>query len=107
MGNNEAFAIMEAQIIGAYDLGVLDKKLCKVLLKPFAETDMDEGGKADLVTKVGELGVEEVVALVMNGKVPKRPAGPQADWTDDDWDAWNDARYAAFDRALRVAWGRR
>lgn len=77
MGWNTGYTIMEATVIGAYDLGKLDKDLLAVLLKPYAGSDIDRGGSCDLVTKKGKLTVEEVVIKIGGGMLPKRPSGPK------------------------------
>ncbi len=72
MGNNGAFAIMEATVIGAADLGVLDERLCAVLCEPYRDMDIDHGGKCGLKTKDGR-EVEEVIIMAMGEPLPPRP----------------------------------
>ena len=102
MGNNQAFTIMEATVIGAYDLGVLDQKLLKVLVAPYRGSDIDSGGKVGLTTKVGKMEIEEVVVLTMGGKMPVKPAKKEPKkWVTDDptcaaWDDYYEAVYKAF-----------
>lgn len=103
MGWNQGYSIMEATIIGAFDLGVLDRKLCKVLLAPYAGTDIDSGGKEGLTTRKGKLEIEEVVILAMGGKIPKRPSEPWREENQDEWDDYDVRVSDAFDKATRKA----
>lgn len=49
MGWNTGYTIFEATVIGAYDLGVLDKRLLAVLMEPYRGTDIDPGGSEDSI----------------------------------------------------------
>ena len=60
MGWNSGYTIFEATVIGAYDLGKLDKDLLTVLMEPYRGTDIDSGGSCDLTAKDGK-GVEQIV----------------------------------------------
>lgn len=80
MGWNAGYTIFEATVIGAYDLGKLDKQLLTVLMEPYRDSDIDSGGSRDLLTKDGK-GVEQVVIEVWGLPVPKKPKGR----TDDEW----------------------
>jgi len=51
MGWNQGFTIFEETICGAYRLGILDRKLFKVLAKPYAGSDIDEGGSNDTTVR--------------------------------------------------------
>lgn len=109
MGWNTGYEIMEATVIGAYNLGRLDKRLLKVLMEPYRGTDIDSGGSCDLRTRDG-LGVEDVVCKVLGVQMPKKPKLPRdsSKWTeaqdDADRDYWN-ARYKAFGKATkRYGW---
>lgn len=98
MGNNSAYTIFEATVIGAYDLGKLDKPLLKVLMEPYRDCDIDSGGSEDLSSKDG-LDVEEVVIKVMGGKVPQRPKLPK------DYQKWTPAQSASNDAYLEAKYG--
>jgi hypothetical protein len=102
MGWNEGYTIMESTVMGAYKLGVLDKKLLRVLIKPYAGTDIDEGGCCDI--RVNGLGIAEVVITVGGGKLPKKPRLPRnvEDWTDEHTEADNDYTSALCDEFDRV-----
>lgn len=102
MGNNEAFTIMEATVIGAFDLGVLDRKLLKVLCEPYRGSDIDSGGKYGLTTKKGKMEVEEVVVTIMGGKMPPRP---KAKLNDPAWDDYSEKVYEEFSRITRKQFG--
>ncbi len=93
MGNNQAYSFMEETVIGAYDLGVLDRKLLRVLMEPYRGTDIDSGGSANLKTKKGKLEVEDVVIAIMRPAVARKLAKVRAKAGDD---AFYDARYKAF-----------
>jgi hypothetical protein len=100
MGWNSGYTIFEATVIGAYDLGVLDRRLLKVLMEPYRNTDIDSGGSRDLRTKDGK-GVEQVVIEAFGMKMPEKPKLPKdyAKWTDDERkrnEAWHEAVYEKF-----------
>lgn len=67
MGWNTGYTIFEETVIGAYDLGKLDKPLLSVLMEPYRGSDIDSGGSQDLTSKDG-LSVEEVVIKVWGGR---------------------------------------
>lgn len=87
MGWNSAYTIMEATVIGAYDLGKLDKELLLVLVEPYRGTDIDHGGSCGLKAKDG-LDVSEVIVTVMGGTLPKRPKGKR--WSDRESERYYD-----------------
>jgi hypothetical protein len=60
MGWNAAYTIVEAQVVGIYNLGVLNKEILEQIVKPFRGTDIDSGGSRDLKTK-DEKSFEDVV----------------------------------------------
>lgn len=70
MGWNAGYTIFEETVIGAYNLGVLDTALLKVLMEPYRATDIDSGGSRDLQAKDG-LSVEEVVIKIMEPRLFK------------------------------------
>ena len=96
MGWNTGFTIFEATVIGAYDLGKLDKDLLAVLMEPYRGTDIDSGGKECLKTKDGK-EVEEVVIEVWGGSVPARPTVPNDPRSGDD--PWGEY-WGAIDEAF-------
>lgn len=78
MGNNSAFTAFEATVVAVYKSGKLDKKLLADLMKPYADCDIDSGGKVGLFVRENgqNLEVEDIVIKVMTGKVftpPKLP----------------------------------
>jgi hypothetical protein len=101
MGNNGAFTIMEATVVGAYRLGRLDKSLLEILLEPYRDSDIDSGGKEGLTGKDG-LEVEEIIVKIMGGKLPvkPKPAKSYDDWTPDH-DQYANQLGAAFKRATK------
>ena len=85
MGWNQGYEIFEATVIGAYDLGKLDKKLLAVLAAPYKNTDIDAGGRTDLLTKDGK-DIDRVVIEVGGGVMPVKPEKSY----DDDPVGWED-----------------
>lgn len=104
MGWNTGYTIFEATVVGAYDLGKLDKALLEVLMEPYRGTDIDSGGSADLLSKDGK-GVERIVVETWGGTMPTEPPGEY----DDDPDAWGqyeDDAYQAFKKVTDYfGWG--
>lgn len=100
MGWNAGYTIFEATVIGAYDLGKLDKELLSVLMEPYRGSDIDSGGSRDLVANDG-LDVVDVVCKIWELPLPARPNLPadHRQWTKEQ-DAMNEAywdeRYEAF-----------
>jgi hypothetical protein len=90
MGWNSGYTIFESTVVGAYDLGKLDKALLSVLMEPYRDTDIDSGGRQDLQANDGK-GVEQIVIETWGLEMPKHPAGDY----DDDTDAW-----AEYDEAV-------
>ncbi|MBK3780212.1 hypothetical protein G3A43_08070 [Paraburkholderia aspalathi] len=84
MGWNQGYEIFESTVIGAYDLGKLDKELLTVLMEPYRDTDIDSGGRQELETKDGK-GIEQIVIETWGLPMPTAPAGEY----DDDPDAWD------------------
>jgi hypothetical protein len=101
MGNNSAFTVFEATVVGIYDLGKLDRKVLAVLMEPYRDSDADSGGKAGLTGKDG-LEVEEIVIKVMGGRLPARPKLPKnyLEWTPKQHQA-NEAHHEAVAGAFR------
>lgn len=94
MGWNGGYTIFEATIIGAYDLGKLDKALLDVLMEPYRDTDIDSGGSRDL-RSMGGLGVEEIVIRTWGLPMPPHP--PEDSNVDpDSWDDYRDEVYTLF-----------
>lgn len=93
MGWNKGYTVMEATIVGAYDLGKLDKDLLSVLMEPYRDTDIDSGGSRDLQSKDGK-GVMQIVVETWGLELPP----PQVDEDDDDY---FDALYAKFSEVTK------
>lgn len=83
MGWNKGYAIFESTVVGAYDLGKLDKALLSVMMEPYRNQDIDSGGSADLKAKDGK-GVEQIVIETWGLPMPAAPSD------EDDEDAWED-----------------
>jgi hypothetical protein len=64
MGWNRGYTIMEKQVVGLYDLGVLDKSVLCALMEPFRNTDIDHGGCHDLRSKDGK-SADDIICFVM------------------------------------------
>jgi hypothetical protein len=97
MGWNSGYTIFEATVVGAYDLGKLDKEMLTVLMEPYRDSDIDSGGSADLVSKDGK-GVEQIVIETWGLEMPKAPTVEY----DDDPDAWDDHNGAVYEKFREV-----
>jgi hypothetical protein len=99
MGWNDGYTIMEQTVVGAYDLGKLDKDLLGVLLEPYRDTDIDSGGRTGLQSGDGK-DIEQIVIETFGLAMPDKPSVQAPDyhkafntWTDDERaadDVWND-----------------
>lgn len=94
MGWNSGYTIFEATVIGAYNLGKLDKALLGVLMEPFRNSDIDSGGSCDLKTHDGK-GVEEVVLETWGIEVPRPPED------EDSWDEYIDLKNSRMREVTR------
>ena len=94
MGWNSGYTVFEATVVGAYNLGKLDKALLAVLMAPYRDTDIDSGGSCDLKSKDGK-GVEQIVIETWGLEVPMAPSG-EYDEDSGAWDSYNDAVYYKF-----------
>jgi hypothetical protein len=91
MGWNGGYTIFEATVVGAYDLGKLDKELLSVLMEPYRGSDIDSGGEMGLKAKDG-LDVVEIVLKTFGRKLPEKPDLP------DDYKLWTPAQDRANER---------
>lgn len=91
MGWNTGYTIFESTVIGAYDLGKLDKDLLAVLMEPYRDSDIDSGGSCDLLSKDGK-SVDEVVIETWGLKLPNKPACAYGD-DPEMWDEYADEVY--------------
>jgi hypothetical protein len=108
MGWNQGYSIFEETVIGAYDLGVLDRDLLAVIMEPYRGTDIDCGGEMGLTAKDG-LGVVDVVLKVWGVELPAKPDLPDdhREWTreqDRAFDEYREAQWEAF-RAVTKGFG--
>lgn len=97
MGWNTGYTIFEATVVGAYDLGKLDKALLEVLMEPYRGTDIDSGGSADLESKDGKR-VEQIVIETFGLEMPKKPEGEY----DDNPDAWDKYHEEVYEKMTEV-----
>lgn len=88
MGWNTGYTIFEKTVIGAYNLGKLDKRLLEVLMEPYRDSDIDEGGSQDLKTDDGK-NVQQVVIETWGLEMPKKPTGEYDD-NPNEWDDYHD-----------------
>lgn len=103
MGWNAGYRVFEATVIGAYDLGKLDKKLLSVLMEPYRDTDIDSGGSKNLKTKDG-LSVEEVVLKTFGKPLPVKPDFKTC--SDDETEDYHETIAEAFDEITdKFGWG--
>ena len=93
MGWNQSYTICEATVIGAYDLGKLDKALLTVLMEPYRGSDIDSGGGYDLQTVDGK-GIEQIVIETWGLSMPLPPAGEYVD--NAEWEAYHESIWERF-----------
>lgn len=91
MGNNFAYTVFEKTVIGAYDLGKLDKALLTVLMEPYRGLDVDSGGSVGLITHDGKT-LEQVVVETWGLECPVRPDESSAAMHDVEqyWERMSD-----------------
>lgn len=94
MGWNTGYTIFESTVIGAYDLGKLDKELLTLLMEPYRNTDIDSGGSCDLKSNDGK-SVKQIVIETWGMETPKAPPG-EPDDNPDAWDEYDEAVYTKF-----------
>lgn len=92
MGWNTGYTIFEATVVGAYDLGKLDKEMLTVLMEPYRDSDIDSGGSAGLESADGKL-VEQIVIETWGLEMPAAPPGGY----DDDPEAWDTYHETVYD----------
>ena len=98
MGNNFAYTVFEETVVGAYDLGVLDKDLLVVLMEPYRGMDIDSGASRFLKSHDG-LTVEEIVIKLWGMTLPNKPDfydKPECDEATDQCDTYSDELYNLF-----------
>lgn len=102
MGWNAGYTVFEATVVGAYNLGKLDKELLAVLMEPYRGTDIDRGGFRNVRAKDGK-GVEQLVIETWGLVMPTPPA---CDYDADPaaWEAYDDAVYEQL-RIVRKHFG--
>lgn len=64
MGWSSGYTIYEKTIISTYDSGALTPDLCRKLIEPYQETDIDHGGCCDLKSKDG-LTADQIVVMLL------------------------------------------
>lgn len=103
MGWNKGYTIFEQTIVGAYDLGVLNKDLLSVLLEPYRDTDIDAGGSRDLTSRDG-LSAEEIVIKIYGLKLPTKPNLPkdESEWTEEEDEKYFDYQDKLCERFGKV-----
>jgi hypothetical protein len=96
MGWNSGYTIFEATVIGAYDLGKLDKNMLTVLMEPYRGSDIDSAGSRNLKAQDGK-EVRQIVIETWGLELPDESlkAPPDAD-DNDDWDYYDNAIYERF-----------
>lgn len=92
MGWNSGYTIFESTVVGAYDLGKLDKPLLTVLMEPYRDSDIDSGGSNDLESKDGK-DVRQIVIEVMGGTVYDKPADENDEEAMDSWEELIDDQF--------------
>lgn len=94
MGWNTGYTIFEATVIGAYNLGKLDKDLLAVLMEPYRGTDIDSGGKEFLLSTDGK-EVEQIVIETWGLEMPAKPnnEAEQVEYDSKIYDLFNKVTY--------------
>lgn len=93
MGWNAGYRIFEQTVIGAYDLGKLDKNLLSVLLEPYRGSDIDHGGCKYLKSHDGK-SVEQIVIETWGLKVPVAPTDLNKE--SEEWEVYREEVYSQF-----------
>lgn len=101
MGWNTGYTIFEQTVIGAYDLGKLDKDLLTVLMEPYRGTDIDSGGSQGLKTKDGK-DVMRVVIETWGLEYPPPFVGEKG---SDEWDDYQWSIGDLFDEVAEGVFG--
>ncbi len=99
MGWNTGYTIFEATVVGAYDLGKLDKELLEVLMEPYRDSDIDSGGSEDLKSKDGKV-VEQIVIETWGMEMPTKPQGEEGD--SEEWDDYREAVSSKFGEVTEI-----
>ena len=102
MGWSTGFTILEKTIIDCYDAGRLDATLLKILMTPYRDTDIDEGGIADRRSADGK-DLYQICIETMGLVYPKEPPRPFAGCGDkvfNKWHDWLDARDTLWGQIL-------
>lgn len=94
MGWNTGYKIFEATVVGAYDIGVLNKELLSVLMEPYRDTDIDAGGEKGIKSKDGK-GVKQIVIETWGLDMPSKPT-PAIEKTNEF--AWEDYYESVWDK---------
>jgi len=94
MGWNTGYTIFESTVVGAYDLGKLDKDLLSVLMEPYRDSDIDSGGSNDLASKDGK-NVQQIVIETWGLEMPPKPDTEYGD-APDSWDDYHNKAYDLF-----------
>lgn len=89
MGWNGGYTIFESTVVGAYNLGKLDKALLTVLMEPYGNSDIDAGGSNDLVAEDGK-SLEEIVVEAWGLPLPTKPAEED---DEETWEAYQEELY--------------
>lgn len=89
MGWSSGYTIFEATVIGAYNLGKLDKALLTVLMEPYGNSDIDSGGSNELKSKDGKT-VEQIVVETWGLEPPTQPSDED---DEEAWEAYHDDLY--------------
>ena len=104
MGNNAAYTHMEASVVAAYNAGLRGEQFAP-FLEPYRGTDIDSGGRRDILTSDGK-GVEEVIIEAF-GTPEQLEAWKEwlsSGYSDDFCDAAYDALDTIIGRDGRFGW---
>lgn len=102
MGWNKGYSIMEKQIVGLYDLGVLTKDVLEIIMQPFCNSDIDSGGSNNLKSKDGKTA-EDIICFVIE---PEKYQEAVSNFVPDPKEpGWNEELYNLYNEIIESRWG--
>ena len=102
MGWNKGYSIIEQQIVGLYDLGVLTKDALEIIMQPFCNSDIDSGGSNNLKSKDGKT-VEDIICFVMEPEEYQEAVNNFV--PDPEEPDWNEKLYNLCNKIIKNRWG--
>lgn len=100
MGWNKGYEILEATVIGVYNLGKLDKPLLEALIEPYQNSDIDRGGSQNLKANDGKR-FEQILIETWGFTMPVMPVEEDDD-DDTAWDEYYEQIHELMDEILEI-----